>query len=49
MRTRWQKIVVGLAEIGDGVITVLTLGSCRLHSAFLWTAHFERKRLKGMK
>lgn len=47
MLTRYQRMMVGLAEIGDGMITLLTLASYRANLSFRLTAYYEIRNLKG--
>jgi hypothetical protein len=49
MLTRFQKVLVGFAEIGDGLVTVFTLASYRMNWAFSLTARFELEALRKVK
>jgi hypothetical protein len=49
MLTRFQKIIVGFGEIGDGLVAIITLASYRTNWAFNLTARFEIKNLERKK
>jgi hypothetical protein len=49
MLTRFQKIIVGFGEIGDGLVAIITLASYRTKWAFNLTVRFVIKNLEGKK
>lgn len=45
---RWyQNMIIGLCEIVDGLVSVLTFGQYRVNLAFNMTVHFELSNMRN--
>lgn len=49
MLNRWQKMAVGVAEIIDGILAIITIGSYRINLAFRWSAYFCTANIRNEK